>query len=327
MNYERIDCIDAGTEYCPCHLAETGDCILCSQLSGKTFCHCMNWKGVCIYQEYVWNGKKAKEGRKTYECRIISKKTIDDLSIIYKIKAPHDLVKYLIQPGSFIFMRNPKTDELFDVPISVMDADESNCEIIVAIEIVGVKTKKIGELNIDDYVSVKGPYWNGVLGIKSLLKQENNNILVIINGIGQAPVVPVLKQLYRKGNRIITIIDKGEYSDIFIRDYLNKYSHQCYEMGIFNKGELSDTFKLLLLELIEKEKIQLIHCASQDIIIKKVSDIIGDSIYMSCCNNVKMCCGEGVCGACTIRYKGHVVKRFCKLQTDPGSLFEGRRLI
>ncbi|NFG18899.1 sulfide/dihydroorotate dehydrogenase-like FAD/NAD-binding protein, partial [Clostridium botulinum] len=49
MEYEIKDCIDAGSEYCPCHLAETGDCILCSQLSGKKFCDCINWKGVCIY--------------------------------------------------------------------------------------------------------------------------------------------------------------------------------------------------------------------------------------------------------------------------------------
>lgn len=47
MDYEVIDCIDAGTEFCPCHLAEEGECILCSQLHGKCFCDCVNWKGVC----------------------------------------------------------------------------------------------------------------------------------------------------------------------------------------------------------------------------------------------------------------------------------------
>lgn len=74
MEYEIKDCIDAGSEYCPCHLAETGDCILCSQLSGKKFCDCINWKGVCIYQEFIWNGKKAKEERETYLGKIIKKR-------------------------------------------------------------------------------------------------------------------------------------------------------------------------------------------------------------------------------------------------------------
>ena len=69
MFKETIDCIDAGTEFCPCHLAESGECILCSQLQGGHFCDCLNWKGVCIYQEFHDNGNKAKEQRKTYTCR------------------------------------------------------------------------------------------------------------------------------------------------------------------------------------------------------------------------------------------------------------------
>ena len=28
MFKETIDCIDAGSEFCPCHLAESGECIL-----------------------------------------------------------------------------------------------------------------------------------------------------------------------------------------------------------------------------------------------------------------------------------------------------------
>ena len=32
MFKENIDCIDAGTEYCPYKLAESGECLLCSQL-------------------------------------------------------------------------------------------------------------------------------------------------------------------------------------------------------------------------------------------------------------------------------------------------------
>ena len=47
-------------------------------------------------------------------------------------------------------------------------------------------------------------------------------------------------------------------------------------------------------------------------------------IKVSCCNNAKMCCGEGVCGSCTARFSGHKVKRLCKVQADPRNIFEGR---
>ncbi len=106
MEYEIKDCIDAGSEYCPCHLAETGDCILCSQLSGKKFCDCINWKGVCIYQEFMWNGKKAKEERETYLGKILEKKNIENKTMVLTIALSHKLCQQLVYPGSFVFLRN-----------------------------------------------------------------------------------------------------------------------------------------------------------------------------------------------------------------------------
>ena len=64
---------------------------------------------------------------------------------------------------------------------------------------------------------------------------------------------------------------------------------------------------------------------------KKVLDYLDElerkDIDLSCCNNMKMCCGEGICGSCTARFSGHRVKRLCKVQTDPRSIFGGRRFI
>ena len=62
-------------------------------------------------------------------------------------------------------------------------------------------------------------------------------------------------------------------------------------------------------------------------VIEYLDSLDRKDVLLSCCNNFKMCCGEGICGACTARYKGHRVKRFCKVQTDPRSIFEERRLI
>ena len=74
-----------------------------------------------------------------------------------------------------------------------------------------------------------------------------------------------------------------------------------------------------------------IHTAGADILSLRVIEFLDSldrkDVLLSCCNNFKMCCGEGICGACTARYKGHRVKRFCKVQTDPRSIFEERRLI
>lgn len=312
---------------CPCHLAETGDCILCSELCNKTFCDCVNWKGTCIYQEFIWNGNKAKEGRKTYLCEIVDKRSVEDGLVIFTLKLPYDLYQSLVHPGSYVFLRNPDYEGYFDVPISVLDLNSDNSTVDFAIEIQGVKTKKIDALEISDNISIKGPYWNGDFGLKHILNAKGGNSIIIARSIGLAPMVPVLKKLCANDNKVTLILDKGEYKENFIEGYLKKYDVDIIEASTFNCGELTEEVKDLLSRLTDEKKPNLIHCAGADILIYKILEYLGDDYNFSCCNNAKMCCGEGVCGACTARFKGHVVKRLCKLQIDPKYIFEGRRLI
>jgi dihydroorotate dehydrogenase electron transfer subunit len=334
MMYEKLDCIDAGTDYCPCHLAETGDCILCSQLSGKTFCDCINWKGVCIYQEFVWNGNKAKPGRKNYICKVIDKSLINKNVVVFTILTSHKLAQDLLHPGSFIFMRSPESNQFYDAPISVMDVNLEENTIKVAIEVKGIKTKSLSNLKENDSVSIRAPFWNGIIGLKNIYKSKDGVSLLIARGIGMAPMIPVLKKLYSNGNKTIVILDKSNIKDVFIKDYLNECNSMVVECRTLEYGELSEDLKETILDIVSKEDINLIHCDGPDILNYKMMSMVFDegidslkNRAFSCCNNAKMCCGEGVCGTCSNRYKGHVVKKLCKVQIDPKYVFEGRRLI
>jgi NAD(P)H-flavin reductase len=330
VNYEIRDCIDAGTEFCPCHLAETGDCILCSQLSGKTFCDCINWKGVCIYQEYIWNGGKAKQTRKSYRCTIIKKEMVERNVYELNISAPHELVKNLVHPGSYVFLRTAQSAIFFDVPISIMDVNIDENYLTVAVEIKGPKTKKLNSLKEGDSLLVRGPYWNGDLGLRNIYTCRESTAVLICRGIGMAPMIPVLKKLYSNGNKIIVIMDKANYKNLFINKYLEMCNCNLDDIIYCNtlkSGDISEELKNVLDKLFENEKISLIHCAGPDILNYKVLEYIGDKTNFSCCNNSKMCCGEGVCGACSTRFKGHRVKKLCKVQIEPKYIFEGRRYI
>lgn len=232
-----------------------------------------------------------------------------------------------MHPGSYIFMRCPQSMQFYDAPISVMEVNTEENWVKVAIEIKGIKTKSIDKINEGENMLIRAPFWNGVLGLRSLYTVKDGTSLVVARGIGMAPMIPVLRKLYSSGNRIITIIDKANYEDIFVRNYLNCYDCRVIECPTLNKGELSEELKRYLTELIGEEKLNLVHCDGADILIFKMMEFLQDRVRFSSCNNAKMCCGEGVCGTCSVRYKGHVVKRLCKVQSEPKNLFEGRRLI
>lgn len=327
---ETINCIDSGTEYCPCHLAESNECIMCSQLQGKCFCDCLHWNGVCIYQDFKSNKSKAKEERKTYNCLVIKKEIYDNDLLLIEFEVPHKLAIDLVKPGSYIFIRTNE-NIYFDVPISILESDIEKNTIAIMIEIRGIKTKKLLEIEKGGEITIRGPYWNGVFGLKEIDKQKNNKVLVIARGIGLAPMMPVVRKLSQNNNELNLILDKAGYKEKYIENYLEDYKYNLIEKKVLDKGDLSEEVKVLIKEFVKDKGVKYIHLAGADILTVKVIEYLEEineqEVLLSCCNNTKMCCGEGICGSCTVRFSGRRVKRLCKLQADPRSIFEGRRLI
>jgi len=310
------ECIDAGSDYCPCYLAETNDCITCYHLQGKDFCHC-NWRGVCIFQEYVWNGKKVKTCRKNFKAKILDKIRFGDNLIIFKIAVTKTFARDLKQPGSYVFIRNIDKPEYFDIPMSVMYADDSKGEIHIAVQIIGTKTKTL--LSINDEIMVRGPYWNGILGLKELKSLKKSNVLIVGRGVALAPSVHILKYLIRNNNRITFIMDKGKIDDIFINDYIDESKILTIEADI-----LSEKGKLIIKELIRNNHYDLCFSGGSD---KQHSEIDGFLKESSphtkfvVTNNKEICCGEGICGSCSIKIGGKIIKA-CKSQINTSYIFE-----
>lgn len=299
-------------------------------MQGSHFCDCLNWKGVCIYQELHDNGNKAKEQRKTYTCKVCEKILYPDDVLLIKFEAPHKLVIDLARPGSFIFIRSEE-NVYFDVPISILESDIEKDIISIMIEIRGIKTKQLLNIESGGNITIRGPYWNGVFGLKNIRKQKNNEALVIARGIGMAPMMPVIDRLVENGNTVTLILDKQPFKEIYVSEWLDKLNIVPQEMNLIEKGELSPEGKVAIKSIVKYNNISLIHIAGADILTYSVIDFLDSldrqDIDLSCCNNFKMCCGEGVCGSCTARFAGHRVKRFCKVQASPRGIFEGRRLI
>ncbi|VYU61441.1 sulfide/dihydroorotate dehydrogenase-like FAD/NAD-binding protein [Clostridium tertium] len=299
---EIVECIDVGTEFCPCKLAESGECIICSQLQGDCLCDCLNWKGVCIYHEFINNGSKAKEGRRTYNCLVVKKEVLEEDIVVIKFEVPHKLAIDLVKPGSFIFIRTSE-NIYYDVPISILESDINENIVSIMIEIRGIKTKQLLSINEGEEITIRGAYWNGVFGISNLNKQKDKNVLVLARGIGMAPMMPVIRKLSFSNNKIILLLDKEPYKEIYVKEYLENYNVELKEVSLLDKGKLSDEAKVIVKKLIDDNDINYIHIAGADILtvntIDYLNEIDKNKIDLSCCNNTKMCCGEGICALCT----------------------------
>lgn len=306
MAIQRWECIDAGSDYCPCYLAETMDCITCSHLKGKEFCDC-EWRGVCIYQAYIFEGNRKKEPREDIEAPIIETREYGENIIIFTLKIPHTLARELNQPGAYIFIRNEKFKHYFDIPISIMQVDTNKDLIRLAVEIHGVKTKTIKTAK--NHLLIRGPYWNGLLGLRHLKQTRDSNCLFVVRGIAQAPAILAVNYLLRNNNTVDLIIDTGTANYDFMEDY-------C-EINEFKKCNLYESEGIKLLDKqINSKKYSLVFIGT--------SDYLRENLYASnnklkeiknvTTNNNEICCGEGICGSCTIYDIDGIPIRTCKTQ-------------
>ncbi|ABY92863.1 sulfide/dihydroorotate dehydrogenase-like FAD/NAD-binding protein [Thermoanaerobacter sp. X514] len=318
----RLECIDAGTDYCPCYLAELNECIVCSQLQGKNFCDC-NWRGVCIFQEFVWAGYKAKATRSTIFSKVLKREEINEEVIILTLKVPNKMARDLNEPGSFVFLRGISSPPFFDTPMSVMYADELEGIIKIAIQVSGPKTKLIQKAEEGEEVYLRGPYWNGLLGYRYIKGTHNSKALVVLRGIAQAPGVIVISKLINNKNKVIAIVDKGKVGVNFINDYLKEFNITIIEAEL-----LSEEGQRILKELIKDKEITVVYSGGSDeqhVNILNYLDLYNQEAYLAVSNNNTICCGEGICGSCEVQIGDQKV-RTCKVQVDIRKALERKML-
>ncbi len=325
-------CMDYGTNYCPCELAQCNQCIICDELreiEDKCNCSCKNSKGFCVYTEFLFNNKKAQNDRKVYSCNVYEKKELEKNLFTIEVILPRELYIQINMPSSFIFIKPTGLNDNFYTPISIYKKNEERNSVILIIENKGAKTNSIFDSK-DNFIDVKGPYWNGIHGISNLKNCKDKAALIIARGAGAAPILSIIKDLNERHNKIICLIDMECFEKNFIEDDLKKLNCLVYDIKTIHDGKISACFMNFVKDIIKKEKISLISILSSDFIIKTVMEELSefnDLLNYCCSNNAKMCCGEGVCGSCSVRYKGNRIRKLCKEQMDPKELFVDRRFI
>ncbi len=301
-----IECVDAGLDNCPCYLAGLEECVSCSFLQGESFCDCC-WKGTCVYLEYAWSGFQLRAAREGIAAEILSRKMTGDLLIVI-LKVPLRMLKDLREPGSYVFLRGCASPSFFDVPISVMYVDDRDESAHFAVMVKGPKTRLLESCRTA--VCLRGPYRNGLFGLRWIKQTRRSACLVVVSGSAQASSVLVIDQLQKNGNDVTLLIDKS--SHIFIREYIGEATK------VFEEELKSETGKQRLRELVSNRNITLIYgggCRDMQIEVLHCAAMYNPDAHVAISNNSRLCCGEGVCGSCEVDIDGQKV-RGCKVQFD-----------
>lgn len=250
MTYFNPICADVGTRNCPCPLAETGDCLVCSRLSGARECSC-RWAGVCVYNEYMQNGSMVRTKRKARSTGILQRLRQGDDLLMLQLRVPRGFALEASRPGSFLFLKPPGAPEMTSVPVSVMAADVEHESLWVILKIISAKTKALAAC--EDFLEMRGIYRSGLLGkgAAGMLDLHDPGIsvrkrwLILTKGVGFAPAVNLIR--WAAGRIDIHVIaDPEKVGDDVIRQQFRAWRPETHrnEGGRF-RLEFQSLAKLL----------------------------------------------------------------------------------
>lgn len=237
------------------------------------------------------------------------KKEIQTNIYLLSISIPKCLAYELIHPGSYILLKDKnRKDDMFNSPISVMNIDLKSYTLDIVVEILGPKTKDL--LN-SDTVFIKGPYTNGIFGIKYFKKLKSKKVLILAKGLSSVTLINAVNNLLKNNNEVKVFFDNTGKK---IEEVERKLKELNLELKHF---DFKNNENLIKEEL--KKGVDMVFSAGSNRFNKNsmnIVDSVDDKISLAITNNNLICCGEGVCGACIINIKGEKIKT-CKTQIEP----------
>ncbi|MEG1584707.1 MAG: hypothetical protein RR361_06610, partial [Anaerovorax sp.] len=264
--------------------------------------------------------------RRDFEAAIVEKNWyLPDLAV-FVLDVGKGFALKASRPGSYVFLKTKEEIGYYNVPISVMRADIEKGQIHLAVKFISAKTKAIMDENKS--LMVRGIYRNGILGLPGILKgggriDKGKKLLLITKGIGFAPGA-LLASWIGEDAQVDFLMDKDKITEEIITDYLPeeiKGRIQYISLWeIFGEGRIGQSgFDLT----------GFVKAGGYDGVVVLASDFYIDAVrrrldihrslygevvpkLKAYSNNFRICCGEGICGACSrVDDNGNVFK-MCK---------------
>lgn len=288
-------CKDRGGDGCPCVLMEAGQCYTCSMIqTGR--CDCPpGWQGVCPFTEYYQNGQRIGEPKQWNHLKIKDYCVYSDKLKVIVLEASAGFALKCKEMGTFLMVKAGD----YSVPLSVMESSvaEGTGRVQLAFYVAGPKTMELEKVCLNNKIIVaKGPFYNGLVGSETFVYGKPT--MVAAKGVA---IMPFLNQKERLAKAVEKVyVDTEKLPEAFLEDYMGDID---YENVNFNDdwkriSEIAGSFRGNLLLMASPYYVDLLAQTGTE-----------NFIYP---NHSNMCCGRGVCGACSHTDKEGVTVRACK---------------
>ena len=228
---------------------------------------------------------------------ILEKKVMSETVKLMKIKAP--LVAKKAVAGQFIILRIDEKGER--IPLTIADYDRNKGTITVIFMEVGKTTKKLGTLKVGDkLLNFAGP-----LGQPSEI-EKYGTVVCIGGGVGIAPLYPIIRELKKEGNKVISILGARNEKLLMLEKEIKDFSDELYictdDGSKGTKGFVSDVLQKLI---DDGTKIDIVWAIGPVIMMKVVANLTKKYDLKTIVSlNPIMVDGTGMCGGCRVSVGG-----------------------
>ena len=245
---------------------------------------------------------------------ILEKRALSDNVKLMKIKAP--LLARKALAGQFIILRIDEDGER--IPLTIADYDRKNGTITVIFMEVGKTTKQLGNMEVGDkLLNFAGP-----LGVASEIEKYGTCVM-IGGGVGIAPLYPIVRELKKAGNHVISILGARNKSLLMLEKEIEEFSdelHICTDDG--SKGKKGFVSNVLQEIIDSGKKIDIAWAIGPVIMMKVVADLTKKyNIKTMVSLNPIMVDGTGMCGGCRVTVGGEI-----KFACVDGPEFDGHKV-
>jgi ferredoxin--NADP+ reductase len=224
---------------------------------------------------------------------------------IHLLKIKEKTLAKKSQPGQFVLLRIDEEGER--IPLNIADWDENEGSITVVFIEKGATTHKLALLKKGDNIA----NFVGPLGMPTQI-EKFGHVVCIASGVAAGFIIPVVKALKRKGNKVTSIVWQKTEKMVFWKDRLANVSDRLIvatEDGSYGR---KGSAPMLLKEILESGKrIDQVNAMGPGPMLKACSEVtrpFGVKTIVSL--HPIMVDGIGMCGSCRVS-AGGVTKFAC----------------